>query len=442
MPKPKVGLMTLSLPRERKDLAEQAHQELLTALRNQPLDVTAHDELVLTMEEAVRVSEDMLHQRIQCIIYNIGTWIFAPMVVSAVQATGLPSIVFGYRSPAAFSLVGAAITHGSLDELGITHRFIYGEPKDPEVIGRVTTYCRAAMVADDLARSKAVVFGGKSMGMMTATVDFSQVKAIFGTELEHVDMLRLYLAAQKAPAKAVAEKLSWLKKAYGSVKVKDEVLERSIRLYLAIKEVMEKEGYAFGGFKCQPEFIDNYVSGCLALALLNDEGIVMACEADMNAALTMRILHLLTDQPVLFADVNDFDTATSTLRLVNCGTIATKMATSPKDVEWNPQYEYMGSCSGACPTFCCKEGEVTMARLSRVEGDYVLHIATGEAFTQPRETFKEARDRWPHAFIRLNGDPDLFIQNLRSNHIHMVYGDVVDELYDLCDILGIEAIET
>jgi L-fucose isomerase len=180
----------------------------------------------------------------------------------------------------------------------------------------------------------------------------------------------------------------------------------------------------------------------MALSFLIDEGIMMSCEADMNAAFTMRILHLLSDGPVLFADVNDLDRNTGTLRLVNCGTIASTMASSSKDVEWNPQYEYMGECSGACPTFCCKEGPVTLARLSRFAGDYVLHIATGDAFTQPKETFKEARDRWPHAFIRLDGDPDLFIQHLRSNHMHMVYGDVIEELLDFCDILGIDAIQT
>jgi L-fucose isomerase len=442
LPKPKIGLITLSLPRERTDIAEQAHKELLAALQKQPLEVVPHPKLVVNMADAIQVSEDMAHQHLCTIVYNIGTWIYAPMVVSSVQVTGLPSIVYGYRSPAAFGLVGAAITHGSLDEIGLTHRFVYGHPTDPDVLSTITNYSRAAMVFDDLSRSKAVVIGGKTMGMVTAAVDYSQIKELFGTEIEHVDMLRVYLEAQQLPVKPVQTKIASFKKTYPMIKVSDQVLERSIRLYLALKELMQTQGYAFGGFKCQPEFIDNYVSGCLALSLLIDEGIVMSCEADMNAALTMRILHLLTDGPVLFADVNDLDKTTGTLRLVNCGTIATTMATSPKDVEWNPQYEYMGKSGGACPTFCCKEGNVTLARLSRVAGDYVLHIARGEAFVQPKESFKEARDRWPHAFIRLEGDPDLFIQNLRSNHLHMVYGEVVEELYDLCDILGIDAVET
>ena len=442
MPKPKIGLITLSLPRERTDIAEQAHKELLAALQQQPLEVVPHPKLVLSTEDTIRVSEDMVHQHLCTIIYNVATWIYAPMVVSSVQTTGLPSIVYGYRSPAAFGLVGAAITHGSLDEVGFTHRFVYGHPTDPDVLSTITNYSRAAMVFDDLSRSKAAVIGGKTMGMITAAVDYSQIKELFGTEMEHVDMLRPYLEAQQLPAKPVQAKIASFKKTYPTIKVSDQVLERSIRLYLALKELMQTQGYAFGGFKCQPEFIDNYVSGCLALSLLNDDGIVMSCEADMNAALTMRILHLLTDGPVLFADVNDLDKTTGTLRLVNCGSIATTMAASPRDVEWNPQYEYMGKCGGACPTFCCKEGPVTLARLSRVAGDYVLHIARGEAFMQPKESFKEARDRWPHAFIRLEGDPDLFIQNLRSNHLHMVYGEVVEELYDLCDILGIDAVET
>ena len=55
MKKPKVGLITLSLARERTDLAEQAHQELLKALKKQPLEVLPHDALVLTMEDTVRI---------------------------------------------------------------------------------------------------------------------------------------------------------------------------------------------------------------------------------------------------------------------------------------------------------------------------------------------------------------------------------------------------
>jgi L-fucose isomerase len=236
--------------------------------------------------------------------------------------------------------------------------------------------------------------------------------------------------------------MSWVKDAFGSVNVSDEILEKSVRLYFAMKNMMKEDGYAFGGFKCQPEFIDNYVSGCLPISLLINEGVMISCEADMNAALTMRILHLLSGEPVLFADVNDLDMSTGNLRLVNCGTIASDMATTPKDVEWNPQYEYMGAASGACPTFCCKEGPVTLARLSRVDGDYVMQIATGAAFVRKKDTFKEARDRWPHAFVTLEGDPDLFLQHLRSNHLHMVYADLIEELFDFCEIVGIEPIYT
>jgi L-fucose isomerase len=439
---PKVGLITLSLPRERTDIAEKAHKELLAALQQQPLDVIPEKDLVLSMEETVRVAKDMTHKGIQCIIYNIGTWVYAPMVVSAVQATALPSIVYGYRSPAAFSLVGAAITHGSLDEIGLHHRFVYGEPDNPSVLSAINSYARAAMTHDNLAQSKAVVMGGKTMGMVTAAVDFSQIKDIFGTEIEHVDMLRLYLDAQKIPEDSVKKKITWVKDTFGSVNVSDDVLEKSIRLYFAMKNVMNEDGYAFGGFKCQPEFINNYVSGCMPISLLINEGVMISCEADMNAALTMHILYLLSGEPVLFADVNDLDMGTGNLRLVNCGTIASDMATTPKDVDWNPQYEYMGDAGGACPTFSCKEGPVTLARLSRVDGDYVMQIVTGNAFVREKETFKEARDRWPHAFVTLEGDPDLFLQHLRSNHMHMVYADIVEELFDFCEIVGIEPIYT
>jgi L-fucose isomerase len=46
---------------------------------------------------------------------------------------------------------------------------------------------------------------------------------------------------------------------------------------------------------------------------------------------------------------------------------------------------------------------------------------------------------WPHAFTRFECSADEFIATYASNHIHAVYGDWVEELRTVADLLGIEA---
>jgi len=45
--------------------------------------------------------------------------------------------------------------------------------------------------------------------------------------------------------------------------------------------------------------------------------------------------------------------------------------------------------------------------------------------------------QWPIAFARLRVPPEAFLQSFPCNHIHGVYGNLVDELTHIARILGI-----
>jgi L-fucose isomerase len=83
---------------------------------------------------------------------------------------------------------------------------------------------------------------------------------------------------------------------------------------------------------------------------------------------------------------------------------------------------------------------VTMARLGRIAGEYVMLILSGEAKEYPREKLAEINPQQPQAFVQLDCSPQEFIAELRCNHIHVVYGHYVRELEVLCRVLGIRPI--
>ena len=225
---------------------------------------------------------------------------------------------------------------------------------------------------------------------------------------------------------------------FGRIDSPEDVVDRSIRVYLALKDMACTYGYSFIGVKCQPEMIYRYASCCLAMSLLGNDGIPTACECDTNAALTMYMLHLLSGQPVYFGDTASLDLTTREFKVVNCGGAPTDFAAKPEDVVLTTQYELMGSGRGVVTSFQCRPGEVTLARISRVKGKFVMILARGTAEERPPEAFVQSFKIWPHAFIRLHGDPRVLAREIRSNHIHFVYGDYVAAMVEASRLLGIE----
>jgi len=436
----KVGLITVSLNGERVDLAEKCAISAYENLRKKGVDILQVEKIAMTSEDVLTAVKELQKEGVDCIIYLIGTWIFPPSVVTAICEITIPSIIWAVPEPATFSLVGAHVIHGSLDEMGIKHKLIYGDPNEEKTLDDIIAYSRAATVVNNLNGSRFGLIGGLSIGAYTFVADLVQVKSLFGIETKHIDQLVLIDKARKIPDEECEELRSFINTKFGKIYAPKEVMIRAIKLYKALRETIEEEKLDFVNVKCLEEVIKTYGSCCLAIALTNDDGVVTACQGDINGTIMMQILNLLTGEPVLFADVVTIDKLNKVIRMANCGFAATRLAKNPKEVDWGYQYEYMGKSRGVTTVFCCKPGKVTLAALSRIKGKYVMHITTGEAFEQPKEKLSEIRDVWPQAFIKMDGDVDKFIQNVRTGHTLMGYGNLKDELVAFCDILGITPI--
>jgi len=438
--KRKVGLITLSLPRERTDLAKNfgknAHKSLLSA----GFDIIADDGLIFKTAQCIAAARKYVDMGADCIIILLGTWVFTPSVVDTLKDVDIPFGIWAEDNPGSFSLTAGGIVHGSLDEIGLKHRFFYGSPGSEELMKEISAFIRAASAVKDLKKQKLCVVGGRVMGMYTTMADIIQIKNVFDVEMEHVDSLRVYLEAEGASGEEVITIKKWLDDKFGKIEVSVNILERSIRLYIALKGIFKKDGYNIAAVKCQDEMINNYASSCLAVSLLNDDGFTVSCESDTNAALTMRILRSISGGISLFGDINHIDLEKKILRIVNCGSMPTLMADNRKDVDLKLQYEYMGKARGATTVFCVKESPVTMARLSRVNGRYVLLAEEGNTRKVGKERFKEARENWPHAFIRLSGDSHKLVENIRSNHMHVCFGSHLEDLREFCRLKDIEFI--
>ena len=388
----------------------------------------------------------------EALIVHLPVWADPILTVKLHNHLPLPILLLGNMAPETGSLVGLLAAGGALDQIGCRHTRVPDhstfEERQP-----VLTFLAAAGARARLRGQTLGLFGGRSLGIFTATADPAQWQRLFGVDIQHFDQAEIVALAESLPEGEVRRHVDWLTSQVGGVtyggRFNAENLARQVRSYLATRELVARFGFDFVGVKCQPEMTDRYVSQCVSHMLLNGrldaegdkEAIVHACESDADGALTMQILHLLSEgKPAALLDIRWLNPETGVWTLVNCGAMPAAFFARPADptglgaIQIVPHIFGTGG-GGALPAVVAPQ-QVTLARLCRKDGEYWMAILRGSTEQAVRADLERATPAYPQAFVRAPVGRD-FIMQFGSNHIHMVEGDYAAELVTFCDQAGI-----
>ena len=148
------------------------------------------------------------------------------------------------------------------------------------------------------------LIGGEPLGMGSyAFIRKAQEK--LGIRIKFTSLDEVIDEFEKTPADEEVQNIyeKFLKEAYKKEANDDEAI-RSIRFYKLLKKYIEKEDANAITVNCfQSDLIDRLnAAPCFALARLNDEKIVSACEADPNALINMLMVSKAAHKPVFMGD--------------------------------------------------------------------------------------------------------------------------------------------
>lgn len=468
--KPRVGIITFSDGREyahKPQIEENLNfqEGLKSALERRGFEVVA-GEVVWSNASAREEAQKLARAEVDCTIFNYAVWAFPQFSVMASHFAPGPIILFGQVNPAKPGMVAVLAAAGALEQTGLVPIRIFGSIQDDAVAKQVATAVRAAYAVKAIQGETYGLIGGRSIGINTAVANTDQWAKLFGVDVEHIDQYEIVARSERILAEdrpRVTAAREWLESKvrqvhYDGKQLTPELLERQIASYYATRELIDKYGLDFLGIKGQPELTERFATMDVTEAFLNDpydwdgpkDPIVCSTEADMDAALTMEIFKHLAGTPVLFADVRHYYSDLDMLDLVNSGEHATYFAAKSFDadenlqhVELRPQGFYFPA-GGAAVWHIAAPGDVTLARLGRLDGVYRMHILRAElvryAEEKEREIVDEVQPNWPHAFAKLSCPIDRFLGEFPSNHIHGVYGDWVPELLTWCELTGVEPV--
>ncbi|MBN2395642.1 MAG: hypothetical protein JXC36_04170 [Candidatus Atribacteria bacterium] len=134
------------------------------------------------------------------------------------------------------------------------------------------------------------------------------------------------------------------------------VIQKSLQIYQGLKNLVREYHFNAITVRCF-DLLDFYKNtGCLALSLLNREGIVAGCEGDVPALISMIIAYLLTDQPVFMGNPACVDQEKNEMTIAHC-TVPINMCES---YHWDSHFE---SGMGIAIRGKVKEGPVTLFKI-------------------------------------------------------------------------------
>lgn len=460
----RVGLLSFSDGRLRvhetlKGAISRHQQALIEAIAKDPLLTPAPAaEIIHSIAQAKTAATEGRAAGIEAVIFNIPVFAFPNYSLMAARLLEMPVLLNSPKDPSLPGLGGIMAAHGAMTQIGLKATKLWGSPLDePQLQEKLSAFCRASGVVERLKGSVFGLIGGRSIGMNTGVVSTQEWMQRFGIDVEQIDQLRLIDLARNMDETEVNRAYAWMCSKMGRVategKAAPEHVKEQIRHYIAIRQIIEEYGLDFTCLKCHYDLSEYHVTGCVSAMFFNDpydwngpkEPTVLACEADADGALTMQVLKLISGYPTLLFDLRSYDSRNKLYVCCNCGAQPSWYAgrsNNPDEnlalVQLEPVIPKYGG-GGAHFSYVCRSGEITLARLTRVNGEYRMFIALAEFVDMPREKMAETSSAWPHGYVRMNVEPDTLIDMYNTNHAHVVPGDHRQALEYYCEFMGIAA---
>lgn len=458
MLKPKIGFIVYGVhkdglqdPMGTPFIDEKIVSDSKQALTNAGIELVEHELIIASKAEAKEAMKKMRdNDSIDGVILFSGTWVWAAHLAGAVRdyaGTGKGILIWTHPGSQGWRPVGGLVIHAGLLEIGVKHKFVYGRAADPAEVAKIASYCKAAHLKNFLNMSTIGTFGGRGMGQTCGAADPSQWMKKFGVDIDSRDTTELIRTAEAitdAEIKAVEPKI---KNFFGELPEKSKVNERSIRIYLALKKIIEKENFDFYTIQSFPGLGDDYSATCFAQSMMLNDGVGTSTLGDFNTALSVLLLTKLSNDPIYYGDLQHIDKATKEIKIIGDGAVPPALASEIGPAGFAEHgIPTEGEAGGLSVKLICKEGKGVLARIGRIDGEFQMIIAKCEISLPPADQLKNRLNEcgipfWPHAFVTVEGDIDKFIENWTSEYACLGYGeDLMPALIDFCEMTGIKTI--
>ena len=337
--------------------------------------------------------------------------VFQPLLPQLLAATDQPFYLL--TSGKSNSLAASMEILSFLRARGIPGEILHGSPQ--YIAGRIRFLEQVERARKSLKGLRLGVVGKPSDWLIASGVDYATVRSRSGIELVDIPMEELLESIEACPEDETAARIACGAPLFDAPQKVKDAAPGAHRIWLALRELVLRYGLGGLTLRCFDLLGTVKNTGCLALARLNEEGVVATCEGDIPAMLSMVIGRALTGVSGFQANPSRIDPETGEIVFAHC-TIPLNMVTR---YAFDTHYE---SGIGVGIRGHMQEGPVTVFK---VAGDFSRHFA--EEGTLLRN--QSQRDLCRTQVVLRLPDTDYFLTHPIGNH-HIILPGHVKALLD------------
>lgn len=196
----------------------------------------------------------------------------------------------------------------------------------PNMVNQVLLHHQAFAAKRSLKKKRIGVIGTPASWLVASHVDYLLAGQRWGVTYTDISIETVEKAFHEITEDEIGPEASlFANRAKGIQEATPEELLRAMRLYKAIRRVCQEENLDALTLSCFSLIQSLKTTGCLALSLLNDEGIPAGCEGDLQSIMTLLMVKELIGKPGFMANPSFVDLARNEVLLAHCS-IPTKMA--------------------------------------------------------------------------------------------------------------------
>lgn len=283
------------------------------------------------------------------------------------------------------SLVGAHVFASTLRQLGLPFELVYGMPGEPTTVAELDAALHLATALPRLQASKVGLIGYHAPGFVDMEADPFELRRLLGVSLRHLSIGEFREQLESYADDVVAadvQRVLALELPMEDVTVADLAL--SSRYYLALRDMIANESLDALAVRCWPELPGQLGQWpYLAFVRLAAEGANIACEGDVDGAVSTLVAALLGFGDVYLSDWLSHDRDTVTIWH---GGAAPLGLCDPVGSEFGPRIarHFNNHKPAVVNANIRSDMPVTIFRLWRCDGEYRLAAFEGQTIV-PRQ---------------------------------------------------------
>ena len=437
----RAGLVMLGRPQFDIPLAMEFFNKIKRFLQETGIKLEIVEEPVTASQEAIAAANHLRQKALDAVVTVQGTFTDASLILALACNVESYLLIWAIKEKPTGerlrlnSFCGLNLGAHALTAAGIPFKGIYGDPNSPKVQQEVLAFLHAVGALRWLKGRRIGLVGHRPPGYYTSNFYEVGLYSQLGVLVHHISLEEVF---RRASAVKMDNTSVLTGDIVGYDKVDTTGASKSIRAYLALKEIIQAHSLDAVAVECWPDFMVSYGgAACFSLGQLNDEGIVASCEADVNGAVAMLLGQYWSGEPTFLADLIIGDEEKNELVFWHCGaapkSLISKEAQVVAGVHPNRKIPL-------CLYFPLRDGTVTITRLSPDKNNRLrLLVGKGTALRAPM-LFQG--NTLP---VHLDTPVEMAIQTILErgfeHHYVLIYGDYTKELRELARLLAIEIVE-